>query len=212
MKKYGINKKSLIRLFGMLRKRWVIYFISLIFLSCVFFVYQFGMAFGLKVLTDASVAKDMHALIVCVIEVAIVFIVLTFLLIPISVYFFISTIEKVHGDIQKELISHIQRLPLEYFESKHSGDVITKTTSDLNNSINVFYSMRPLLGSLVSSIGSGITIFALNWELGLVAITFGVLKIWVNASYIKILRKLSKEVQEKLSYPYRKFLISYRVS
>ena len=204
MKKYGINKKSLIRLFGMLRKRWVIYFITLFLLSCVFFVYQFGMALGLKGLTDASVAKDMHALIVCVIEVAIVFVVLTFLLLPISVYFFISTIEKVHGDIQKELISHIQRLPLEYFESRHSGDVITKTTSDLNNSINVFYSMRPLSASLVSSIGSGITIFALNWELGVVAITLGVLKIWVNASYIKILRKLSKEVQEKLSVSVQK--------
>jgi ATP-binding cassette, subfamily B, bacterial len=120
------------------------------------------------------------------------------------IYWTYAYYRSIAGDVRKEMFSHIMRFPMSYVENAHSGDLLSRINNDLWTGLHMLGDpISQLLGALFSGMLSGITIFILNWKLGLVALVFGALTTVVNICLMKPVRTAQKTVQEKLSIVYQ---------
>lgn len=79
---------------------------------------------------------------------------------------------RVMTDIRSNLYCHLQRLSLSFHNRAKSGDLITRVTYDVERLREAtVVAALPLLTNLLTILGMVGVMFALNWELALIAIT-----------------------------------------
>jgi ATP-binding cassette subfamily B protein len=184
---------------------WFKYTIGLIITSSTNLLFNYAAAVSLRWLTDASVNKDLNALVKSVISFG-VGILLIAAIIPFFMYAFDSSVKKITGDIRKRLFDHIQNLPVKNIEDRHSADFISRLTNDVQTFENAYSSqISMVLSSLISGVGSIIIMFSMNIKLSIVGISLGLLTTCINILYVKPLKKISDEVQNSLSQVTQKF-------
>ncbi len=101
-------------------------------------------------------------------------------------------------DLRRMLYHHIQRLSLAYHDSKQTGDLISRVTSDID-SIQSFVTSG-LLGVLVNSltlVGMVGVMLYLNWRFTLIALSIAPVLFAVVFSYTRRIKKASREVRKK---------------
>jgi subfamily B ATP-binding cassette protein MsbA len=101
-------------------------------------------------------------------------------------------------DLRQMLYSHIQRLSLAYHDRKHTGDLISRLTSDID-AIQTFIASG-LLGALMNSLtlaGMIGVMFCLNWQFTLIALSVSPLLFGVVFHYTRRIKKASREVRKK---------------
>ena len=91
--------------------------------------------------------------------------------------------QKIMYDMRMEIFTHIQRLPMSYFDKNPVGRVMTRVTTDVQ-SLNEMLSsgIVTLFGDLFMVLGIMGIMLALNWQLSLVA--FSVLIFLAIATFI----------------------------
>lgn len=113
--------------------------------------------------------------------------------------------------LRARLFERLSRLPVAFFAQNRAGDLISRVNSDTDK-INQFFSqaLMQMFGSLFRVIGAGVFLLALNWELGLIALTPAlvmlvitlILSPWVKAANrrsLESLGALSGDISESLS-------------
>ena len=78
--------------------------------------------------------------------------------------------QKVLYDIRRDLFSHIQTLPLRFFDSQRHGDIMSYFTNDvdtISDALNNSFAM--VIQSFIQVVGTLIILFILNWQLSLIA-------------------------------------------
>jgi ATP-binding cassette subfamily B protein len=101
-------------------------------------------------------------------------------------------------DLRRMLYHHIQRLSLAYHDSKQTGDLISRATSDID-AIQSFITSG-LLGALVNCLtlfGMVGVMLYLNWRFTLIALSIAPLLFIVVYSYTRRIKKASREVRKK---------------
>jgi ATP-binding cassette subfamily B protein len=101
-------------------------------------------------------------------------------------------------DLRRVLYSHIQRLSLSFHDQKHTGDLISRVTSDIDAVQNLISSV--LLGMVVNVltlIGMVIVMFYLNWEFTLIALMVAPGLFLVVYYYTHRIKKASRAVRRK---------------
>lgn len=75
--------------------------------------------------------------------------------------------------MRNELLNHVIRMPLTFFDKNTHGDIMSRFTNDIDM-INEFFtnSLLEVMTSIFSIIGITIFIFILNWIMALVSIVF----------------------------------------
>lgn len=83
----------------------------------------------------------------------------------------ISTAQKTSSDIRKDLFTNLQKLPLRYFDTHSSGDLMSRLTNDVDN-INVILSQGvvQLFSGIIMIIGMIIAMLLLSPILTLIAL------------------------------------------
>jgi len=91
--------------------------------------------------------------------------------------------QKIMYDMRMEIFSHIQKLPMSYFDKNPVGRVMTRVTTDVQ-SLNEMLSsgIVTLFGDIFMIAGIMAIMLALNWQLSLV--TFSVLILLAIATFI----------------------------
>ncbi|TET52183.1 MAG: ABC transporter ATP-binding protein, partial [Actinomycetota bacterium] len=91
--------------------------------------------------------------------------------------------QKIMYDMRMEIFSHIQKLPMSYFDKNPVGRVMTRVTTDVQ-SLNEMLSsgIVTLFGDIFMIVGIMAIMLALNWKLSLV--TFSVLILLAIATFI----------------------------
>ncbi len=77
--------------------------------------------------------------------------------------------QKVLFDIRRDLFSHMQTLPLHFFDSRRHGDVMSYFTNDVDtiaDALNNSFAM--VIQSFIQMVGTLIILFILNWRLSLI--------------------------------------------
>ena len=81
----------------------------------------------------------------------------------------VKAAQKVLYDIRRDLFSHLQTLPLRFFDSRRHGDVMSYFTNDvdtISDALNNSFAM--VIQSFIQMVGTLIILFLLNWQLSLI--------------------------------------------
>lgn len=182
-----------------IKPRAPMYLLGLIGTSTLGFVFTYINAMGYKILTDATLAGKLNVifrvtiyLLICICIIAV--------LNSFFIYQLYSKYRIIAGDIRKQVFLHIEALPMSFIENQHSADFISRLNNDLWMSLFMLGDpLSMLLSSVVSGVGSGIVIFALNWKLGIIALIMGIFNIIINTYFMEPVKKISKTVQQNWS-------------
>jgi len=118
----------------------------------------------------------------------------------IQAFFMVWIQQSVMRNFRDQLFDKYQRLSLDYFHSRRTGQIISRVTNDvvvLNDSIDIGFNQ--LISNVVMVVVFGVSLVVLSWELTLLAavvlpIVFGF--IWFIG---KKMRKYSKRAQQKMA-------------
>ena len=87
-------------------------------------------------------------------------------------------------DIRRDLFVHLQTLPLQYFDSRNRGDVMSYFTNDIDtiaDALNNSFAM--VIQSFIQMAGTLILLFVLNWQLSLVvAVCYAAMFLYIRYS------------------------------
>lgn len=81
----------------------------------------------------------------------------------------VNAAQKVLFDIRRDLFSHIQTLPLRFFDSRRHGDIMSYFTNDtdtISDALNNSFAM--VIQSFIQMAGTLVILFILNWRLSLI--------------------------------------------
>ncbi len=106
--------------------------------------------------------------------------------------------QKVLHELRRTLYAHIQRLSLAYHDRKHTGDLISRVTSDID-SVQTFLASGLLstLVSLLTLFGMIGVMFYINWQFTLIALSIVPLLFAVVFTYTRKIKKASRAVRKK---------------
>ena len=94
----------------------------------------------------------------------------------------------------------MQRLPLGYYESRHSGEAMSILTNDVAAAEQAYQdNIFTLVRSLMQGLAAVVFMMILKWDLALLLILGGLVPLVINALYAKPLRQVGTASQEKLA-------------
>ena len=101
----------------------------------------------------------------------------------------VKAAQQVVFDIRRDLFEHVQTLPLQFFDSRRHGDIMSLFTNDIDtmaDALNNSFAM--VIQSFIQIVGTLTLLYILNWRLSLiVTVCYGIM-FW----YIKFSGKSSK--------------------
>jgi ATP-binding cassette subfamily B protein len=199
MKQKSLASSTLWRLFQFLRPKMGQYVISMLIVAAIFASERMFAGFIVKWFVDSIALKDMGLLKKTVLYWVIFAICLT-LATPVFLYLWRTCI--VHGtaNLRQAIFSHLQRLPLGYYENRHSGEAMSILTNDVAAAEQVYQdNIYNLVQSLMQGLAAVVFMMILKWDLALLIILGGLAPLIINTLYAKPLRKVGTESQEKLA-------------
>src|SRR3954469_10209866 len=106
----------------------------------------------------------------------------------------------VEYDLRNRMYEHLQALELAFFDSQQTGQLMSRSTVDLQ-SVRFFlgYGLIFILQSALTIVIAAAVMLAINPGLALVALAPMPLVIWVSFRYGKLNRPASQEVQQRIA-------------
>jgi ABC-type multidrug transport system fused ATPase/permease subunit len=199
MKRKGFSTSTLWRLFGFLKPKLFQYFAAMFIVAAIYAAERMFAGFIVKWFTDSIAFKDLGLLKKTLLYWAIFAAGMT-LITPVFLYLWRTSI--VHGtaNLRQAVFSHLQRLPLGYYESRHSGEAMSILTNDVTAAELAYQdNISNLVQSLMQGLGAVVFMMILKWDLALLIILGGLAPLIINTLYAKPLRQVGAESQEKLA-------------
>ena len=96
----------------------------------------------------------------------------------------VKAAQKVLFDIRRDLFSHLQTLPLRFFDTQRHGDIMSYFTNDVDTiSEALNNSFTRVIQSFIQIVGTFVLLFVLNWRLSLVAVVcYGAMFFYIRYS------------------------------
>ena len=101
----------------------------------------------------------------------------------------VKAAQQVVFDIRRDLFEHVQTLPLQFFDSRRHGDIMSLFTNDIDtmaDALNNSFAM--VIQSFIQIVGTLTLLYILNWRLSLIVTVCCGIMFW----YIKFSGKRSK--------------------
>lgn len=109
--------------------------------------------------------------------------------------------------LRKAVYTHILNLPAQYLDNKHSGDLISRFTNDLNRVPNIYVnSLFHLLLAIFYGLGSIISMVFLCWQLAIFIFVLGIFETWLITKFSQKIRELSTQIQDKIGISNERFI------
>jgi ATP-binding cassette subfamily B protein len=199
MKQKGLSTTTLWRLFGFLKPKLLQYFTAMIIVAAFFASERMFAGFSVKWFTDSIANKDMGLLKRTVIYNVIFYAGLT-LATPVFLYLWRTSIVQGTANLRQAIFSHLQRLPLGYYESRHSGEAMSILTNDVAAAEQAYQdNFLNLVRRLMEGLAAVVFMMILKWDLALLMILGGLAPLIISTLYAKPFRKVGTESQEKLA-------------
>lgn len=156
-------------------------------------------AWLLKLIIDAVTGADTE-----IIFISISITVFIFVLMVIDFYlnYLLSTrTNYIIGQMRLRFIDHLIHMPLEYFDTRQSGELMSRLTNDIQSVEGAFTSKIVNLNStLMGGAISIVVIFVLDWRMGIFSVSVGFLMGATNAMFAPKFRYIAEQLQEKLAF------------
>lgn len=110
--------------------------------------------------------------------------------------------EGIVRDIRSSLVSHLHRMPLEFFTSTKTGEIMNRVSSDVDSIDNVVTgTMVTVVTNVFMITTTLVTVFVLNWRLALLSvgiIPFMILPIWPVGRRMYDVRKKTRQKRDEI--------------
>jgi ATP-binding cassette subfamily B protein len=199
MKKKSLKTSTLWRLFEFLKPKRFQYFGALIVVAAIYAAERLFTGYVVKLFTDAITTQDMDLLKASVLY-WMLFAIGMILITPVFLYAWRVSIVLGIANIRQAVFGHLQRLPLGYYESRHSGEAMSILTNDVAAAEQAFQdNILTLVQSTFQGISAVIFMLVLKWDLALLIILSGLFPLVINAVSANPLRRVGEETQQKLA-------------
>jgi subfamily B ATP-binding cassette protein MsbA len=114
-------------------------------------------------------------------------------------YLIASLGERLTFDLRTMLFRHLQRLPLSFFDSRRSGELMSRVTNDVTVlQTSLTNNILPIVSQVVTLIGSIVIATLINWRIMLVILIVGPLAGLATSYFGRRVRLRTRGVQEGL--------------
>lgn len=193
------SKNDFIRTISLLGSKIWVYFLAAL-VSSIVIAYGFNMvlAFIQRNVMDAAYSGQGDLLVRALFLAGITFFVGTPLWM-VTQYTVASISKKTMTRSRIRMFEQIVKLPVDRFDSQHSGDLISRSTNDLNVIERIYQDLIPglLFGFILGVVGV-ILIMIMDWRLGLLALAIGMLILLASTTMAGPLRERGELIQRSL--------------
>lgn len=180
-------------------KRRFIYYGSILGMSITFAMFSVMEAFLMKIVVDIAQKGEWDRLIGSV-----VIIVITGVIVLLGYRFacirYNVEAKRIYGKLYEQVLSHEMKLPCEYYENHHSGEMLSKVSFDLGRMGDIFGSrFRRVVMPFMMVVVFLVPMFALSWQLTLCLVAVNTVLIGVTMVLTGPLKSLSKKMSESNS-------------
>ena len=180
-------------------KRRFMYYCSILGMSITFAMFSVMEAFLMKIVVDIAQKGEWDRLISSV-----VIIVITGVIVLLGYRFacirYNVEAKRIYGKLYEQVLSHEMKLPCEYYENHHSGEMLSKVSFDLGRMGDIFGSrFRRVVMPFMMVVVFLVPMFALSWQLTLCLVAVNTVLIGVTMVLTGPLKSLSKKMSESNS-------------
>lgn len=180
-------------------KRRFMYYGSILGMSITFAMFSVMEAFLMKIVVDIAQKGKWDRLISSV-----VIIVITGVIVLLGYRFacirYNVEAKRIYGKLYEQVLSHEMKLPCEYYENHHSGEMLSKVSFDLGRMGDIFGSrFRRVVMPFMMVVVFLVPMFALSWQLTLCLVAVNTVLIGVTMVLTGPLKSLSKKMSESNS-------------
>lgn len=180
-------------------KRRFMYYGSILGMSITFAMFSVMEAFLMKIVVDIAQKGEWDRLISSV-----VIIVITGVIVLLGYRFacirYNVEAKRIYGKLYEQVLSHEMKLPCEYYENHHSGEMLSKVSFDLGRMGDIFGSrFRRVVMPFMMVVVFLVPMFALSWQLTLCLVVVNTVLIGVTMVLTGPLKSLSKKMSESNS-------------
>ena len=195
-----IKSSRLVRVMSLMKRRIWGYILGVVVIGLVL-AFCFNLVIGLvfKDVLNAALAGDFSLLLRGAILALSTF-VLGMPLLCFGHYFISRAVCRTLTSVRVGLFSRITRLPMGQLEARHSGDLISRATNDVQTLWQMFLGTMTSFAHAISQGSIGLAaIFILEWRLGLVALAVGLASFAASTRFAGVLRKRSERLQTSVA-------------
>lgn len=180
-------------------KRRFMYYGSILGMSITFAMFSVMEAFLMKIVVDIAQKGEWDRLISSV-----VIIVITGVIVLLGYRFacirYNVEAKRIYGKLYEQVLSHEMKLPCEYYENHHSGEMLSKVSFDLGRMGDIFGSrFRRVVMPFMMVVVFLVPMFVLSWQLTLCLVAVNTVLIGVTMILTGPLKSLSKKMSESNS-------------
>lgn len=180
-------------------KRRFMYYGSILGMSITFAMFSVMEAFLMKIVVDIAQKGEWDRLIGSV-----VIIVITGVIVLLGYRFacirYNVEAKRIYGKLYEQVLSHEMKLPCEYYENHHSGEMLSKVSFDLGRMGDIFGSrFRRVVMPFIMVVVFLVPMFVLSWQLTLCLVAVNTVLIGVTMVLTGPLKSLSKKMSESNS-------------
>ena len=192
------KRQTLWRLFGFLGPWRAAYFASLVGLAVVLTSERMFVAYVIKLFVD-SISQTNIDLLWYSVKIWAIFLLAWIPLSALLGFLWRTITMRAMAQLRQTIFEHMQRLPLGYYEQRHSGDMVSVLTNDLTAAEQAFQEdMLNLVNASLQAVSAVVFMSVLNWQLALVIIACGLFPLAINALFAGPLRKAGDAIQASL--------------
>lgn len=180
-------------------KRRFMYYGSILGMSITFAMFSVMEAFLMKIVVDIAQKGEWDRLISSV-----VIIVITGVIVLLGYRFacirYNVEAKRIYGKLYEQVLSHEMKMPCEYYENHHSGEMLSKVSFDLGRMGDIFGSrFRRVVMPFMMVVVFLVPMFVLSWQLTLCLVAVNTVLIGVTMVLTGPLKSLSKKMSESNS-------------
>ena len=166
--------KKLMKPFQIAKMPLFMFGVALVLDALVFPGVQLMLSFAQKYLVNAVEYQDTNLMLyVYILAVVIIFFVVV--VNPLAEYFKDKAVHQYHANLQSEVSRRLLSFKHSFFEATHSGEVLTKLNSDMDQVIGIYrWSFHQFLLAVFYGVGSIIAMFFLSWQMAIIVIAFAI--------------------------------------
>ena len=106
--------------------------------------------------------------------------------------------ERAIFDLRSHIFSHVQRLPMGFFDRYRLGDTIKRVTEDAGKVMAALVgSTSEFLVNTLKFLGFAIVMFWVNWRFSLIVLTYVPMLLWLFDVFRKKIRSTAREAREQ---------------
>ena len=180
-------------------KRRFMYYGSILGMSITFAMFSVMEAFLMKVVVDIAQKGEWDRLISSVVIIVIVGVIVLLGYRFACIRYNVEA-KRIYGKLYEQVLSHEMKLPCEYYENHHSGEMLSKVSFDLGRMGDIFGSrFRRVVMPFMMVVVFLVPMFALSWQLTLCLVAVNTVLIGVTMVLTGPLKSLSKKMSESNS-------------